>query len=531
MNSITPDGAAKYIPGFGESPTLQIQKNSSTKKERVLRISAIAVAVLAGAAAGFLIGGLPGAVIGAIVVLTTIVLGFSIHAIINHIWKYRFLRVCPPVQSQDIEQTLEEKKESRHLGKYALADIRLFKSAEESFEMKLRLIESANHSIEFSPNFAGGAYFQRILAAMEKRLEERPNLQVHLLLSRAILASEDHPKMKELQKKFANRFLYNINAPIVYLSSGLHTEENHVKLLIIDGGYFMSGGTGTHERLSRENLVRDGATKPALFDVIQSYIMSIGVRDLDMAGKSAQLGESLREQFFKLYQIWEMKSSNQPAENRLFPIAPFDTTTRCDVFEEEDENIVRNTKTKFFVSGPEHTVHQNPITDQYCRRIQKAKGHIVFANFLLDVGDKITHAIKDRRKLQPNVEIHGYTNGKTLLPFHLQCINTFRSSGKYPLFDKIYEYNRKDLWYHKKTALFDDTHAIFTSYNHGKKSEQYDHEIAFVVKSRKITDIFKIILSDDKKYTFKHDQKSIEELGTENSVRGVICSWLFGRFL
>ncbi len=366
---------------------------------------------------------------------------------------------------------------------------------------------------------------------MEKRLDEKPNLQVHLLLSRAILASEDHAKMKELQKKFANRFIYNINSPIVYLSSGLHTEENHVKLLIIDGVYFMSGGTGTHERLSRENLVRDGATKPALFDIIQSYIMSIGVRDLDMAGKSPQLGESLREQFFKLYQIWEMKSSNQPAENRLFPIAPFDTTTRCDAFEEEDENIVRNTKTKFFVSGPEHTVHQNPITDQYCRRIQKANEHIVFANFLLDVGDKITHAIKDRRKLQPNVEIDGYTNGKTPLPFHLQCINTFRSSGKYPLFDTIYEYNRKDLWYHKKTALFDDTHAIFTSYNHGKKSEQYDHEIAFVVKNKRIANIFKIILSDDKKYTFKHAQKSIEELGTENSVRGVICSWLFGRFL
>lgn len=137
------------------------------------------------------------------------------------------------------------------LGKSVSTDLRVSNHATESFEWKKELIRSAQSSIELSANFAGGHSFRQVLRLIEKRMKIQPDLKVHLLLSRDLLEPKDLKYLKFLKKHYPH-FVHLITDRIYTTVPEVLSEENHVKTLIVDGQYFVMGGTGISDIMSRE---------------------------------------------------------------------------------------------------------------------------------------------------------------------------------------------------------------------------------------------------------------------------------------
>ncbi len=512
----------KYYPGFGEAAGT-IQEMSFVQK--ALLVTSLALPIITAAAIGFATGNIFGAIAGGALASITVFGALGGIALIRHVWQYRFQRTLSQ-EGAHPSVSIQDNAHQVRLGKYAKADLRISPVANESFEWKLKLIRSAKQSIELSPNFAGGPYFQRALDAIDATMTENENVSTHILLSFDQIETRDSDRLKALQEKYPNRFKFLVSPRVTHILPTLHTEENHVKLLVVDGRYFTVGGTGMQEQLSREaSSPEQGISGTS----IGSKFVPEGVRDLDTIGKSDELGPLLREQFFKLFQVWEMRANNAPAQSRFFPISQAQKGI-CEDFEEEDGKIVRDAKTKVLVCGAEHNEDGNSITQEYVKRISKAKDKIHLANFVLDPVPAIRNALQAARETSPNVKIKGYTCGKKHLPFQLIPITTLRSRGAYSLFNKVYEYDQERQWLHKKSALFDDSHVICSSYNHGVKSGKYDHEIALVIKNKQVARLFKNILNEDKQRSTPHNSEDIQRAAFINSLGGRICSYLFGRF-
>ena len=416
---------------------------------------------------------------------------------------------------------------SARLGKYEKADVRISDVADDSFQWKIELIKSAEESIELTPNFAGGIYFQQILDAIDARMSEKPQLRTHLLIREDYLENEDILRLESLQKKYQERFCWLSNSRIYHLVPTIHSEENHVKLLIVDGRYFIIGGTGIHEQLSREESTPDQKITGTVFGTM---LLQKGSRDVDTIAKSDKIGALLRNEFFKLYQIWETRWKNSPTQSRFFPIKS-EVNSFCYKFEDEqDGKLIRQVSTKILVSGPEHGENRNPITLEYIKRIEKAKQKIQIANFILDPIPSIYMALKQARK-KKSLQIIGYTSGDKYLPIRLKIPTTMRARGNYTYFDKVHEYDVESQWYHKKTALFDNTHFICGSYNLGKKSCANDHEIVVVIKDERIAELYKKTLQLDKKRSTAYTSSLIQANHFWNSLVSRVTSFLVEPFL
>lgn len=388
----------------------------------------------------------------------------------------------------------EETGDGPRVGKYYEARVCIAKTADEGFLWKQELIRSAETSIELSVNYGGGGEFQTVLSLIEERLSAKGALRAHLLLNPEMLEKEDTQRLEALHKKYQDRFTFLIHSPRIHFKGGIHTEENHVKMLVVDEKYFVTGGTSIHPKLSRETNTNSDDVKALRAPM--SHTLATLYRDNDIAGESEPIAKVMRSQFYKLFQICEMHECNKPAAHRFF--ACEGQKGQCAAFDRS--NPVPGVRMKVLVGGPEHRFH-NPITEQYAKRIKKARQSIVLANMQFYPHRDIRSAISQKK--QEHVPITLVTGGTADTSCFGGRCQVWRSRVRYDLPDEVYEYQAPHQLYHKKIALFDSQHTVIGSYNLGRKSSLYDHEMICVLKDERITGLFKDIIEEDKRRSFE----------------------------
>jgi phosphatidylserine/phosphatidylglycerophosphate/cardiolipin synthase-like enzyme len=388
------------------------------------------------------------------------------------------------------------------LGTFVNTDVYVSNNAEESYKWKCELVSSAEQSIELSANFAGGEVFRDFLRLVENRMKEKIELRVHLLISNDLLENEDKALLKTLNNNYSNRFNFLITDRI-YGTSG--SRENHVKLLVVDEKYFVTGGTGIHRKMIQESVQPNAGNVP---DNFKSKFLPKGFRDTDVVGRG-DIAKTMRNQFFNLFRIWEHKMVGN-AVSRHFNLEQ--NNAICQAFE-TCEGVTKQVQLKFIVSGPEH--RDNPIVEEYSRLISKAEKKVRIANLIFNPPKKIKGSIKKLNK----VKIKGYFNGSTSISNYLYI---FPNRLNYNLLTHAYEYRKPDQLYHKKIMVVDQTITIIGTANLGIKSSQNDHEAIVVIENNQVAEKVISALKDDSKNSIKYSDVQLKKVRSKN--------WLMSRF-
>lgn len=481
-------------PEFGEN---RVRVKPDSWATILKKIAAVAFTIIVGACIGFLVGGPIGAAIGAASGVTLVGLVVVSKLAMDYLSKKRFLRQLPDEGSH--RALLPEN--GPKVGKYYQANVRLTEKADCGFEWKKALIESANESIELSVNFAGGSSYREVLELMDRKMSQNELIKTHMIASVDLLEPADKEMLQKMKEKFGDRFNMLITDRYYKVGLDFHSEENHVKMLVVDGKYFVGGGTGIHPRLNREHY---DSTQDVEKPTAAARLLDPASKDADIVGESQDIAHAMRDQFFNLYRLWEIRTTKSDHPSRYFPLTQ--EPGYCQTFA-EGEGVVQNVRMKFLVGGPEHRGN-NPIVKEYAKRIAKAKSEIRIANWILNPSKKIRRALKEAVALNPKLKRVAHLNGIGSTFSIGRLSQTHSGRGNYHLVDKIYEFRGHRQIYHKKVATFDNTHTIIGSFNLGKKSAKYDHEVAFVIKNKEVTDLSRTRLKNDKNHSKKIDSDS-----------------------
>ncbi|MBS0655367.1 MAG: phosphatidylserine/phosphatidylglycerophosphate/cardiolipin synthase family protein [Verrucomicrobia bacterium] len=478
-----------YYPGFGE----QIAPEEKTNWKRIaVQVAAAATIIGASAAIGFLVGNIPGAIIAAGMTAALIVLVATCKAVYDRTLGARFLMQLP--------KEVNTAPDTYKLGKYYEADVSLTSTADEGFEWKKKLIASATETIELSANFAGGSSFREILQLIDMKMEANPRIKTHIILSVDLVEKADDEMLSVLKKKFGSRFEYLKTDRHFKLALQPYTEENHVKMLVVDGKYFVGGGTSIHPQMVRESnpATQQHKEEPTL----AAQALDSCARDMDIVGESVPLASVMRKQFFNLYRLWEIRTENKIVESRFFETAG----TPDHSLELEHKSV----RMKCIVGGPEHRGN-NPIVGAYAKSITKAKKQVRLANWMFRPTKPIRDALEAARTGDAKKKIIGYIDGDDGTNSAGKMVRIIPSRNNYPLLDKVYEARTPDQTYHKKVATFDNSHMIIGSFNFSKKSANFDHEIVFKIKNERVTGQCNQILKEDARRANKITRETIEK--------------------
>ena len=214
------------------------------------------------------------------------------------------------------------------------------------------------------------------------------------------------------------------------------------------------------------------------------------VRDSDIVGESVALAQVMRGQFYKLLQICEMHVMNKPVESRFCCFEGKKGT--CQEFDKAQ--VFRNVRMKVIVGGPEHRL-DNPITRHYVKRITKAQEDIVLAHLQFYPHQEILDALKQKKK--EGVPIILVTPGVKDKSCFGRCVQVWISRSNYDIPSEVYEYQVTKQLFHKKIGVFDSKYTVIGSYNLGRKSSLYDHELICVIKDAAVSARVKKILDTD----------------------------------
>lgn len=360
------------------------------------------------------------------------------------------------------------------LGVYVPTDVVISNQVEETLKWKKELIQFAEQSIELSANFAGGQVFRDVLDDIEQRMKAKPLLQVHLILSPDLLEPADKQMLNLLQSKYPN--FHCLITQRIYKKS-LCSQENHVKILIVDEKYFVTGGTGIHEKMTREVVPPGLASGPV---PLGAKLIDKGFRDTDLIG-CGDVTKTMRTQFFNLFRIWEHKMTGK-ARSRYFGMDASANVADFTAFN-NDTNRMQQVRLKFIVSGPEH--QKNPIVEEYSRLISTAKTTIKIGSLIFNPAAKIRKSLKGR--IKANVTIKGCFNGTKKAFAHY--IYAFPNRGNYNLLTHAYEYQEPDQLYHKKVMVVDTQTAVVGTANLGIKSAKHDYEAIVVMDDARVAGI------------------------------------------
>lgn len=473
-----PRSVKTYGPSFGQKTA----KDKEGLTSLIVKVAACAVVIAASAFVGFLVGGLPGAVIGAAIAVKVLSTTAIVKSIIDSLTDFRL--------AKEIPQTPHPEGASKP-GKYAQAAIRLTKSADETLAWKKELLSQAEESIEISGNYAGGTDFREVLDLIDTRMKQKERLKTHLLVSLPLLEDEDKVAIERLKTAYGTRFEVLITDASFHFDVGTmpYSEENHVKMVVVDGKYFVAGGSGIHPRLCHEKIDEKG---PKENPTMAAKFLEPTSRDTDIVGESMKIAQGMRHEFFNLWHLWEIRTLDNDPKSRYFPLTG--VKGHSEKFSSA-EGLYKDVRMKYLVGGPEHRGN-NAIVKAYAKRIGKAKEKIALASLLFNPSKKIQKALQTARQNNPTMKMTAYLNGRCDSTFLRQLL-LFAAKRHYPLMDEIYEYGQPDQLYHKKVATFDKSHMIIGSFNLGKKSAEFDHEIAFVIKDARLVANCELDLKED----------------------------------
>lgn len=495
------------IPGWGEpvSSSKHLQKFERNNLKN--KITNYAIILFSAMAIGAISGGLPGLATAAVVTATVII---SVE-LFRQIWGAAY-------EDEKMNSVLPKKilnaipDNGPKLDVESPVDLRLSTHVTEAFEWKKKLIETAEQSIEISPNYVGGAAFIEFLKIIERRMEERPNLKVHMIFSIEMLEKEDKIYLERLIKNFPNFKCLPTSAQI-HLSSANWTSENHTKLLIVDEKYFVMGGSGINNPQVTEETPFDYKPK----NLVNRFIMPKSFRDTDVIGEGV-VATKMRTEFFKLYSIWEQRTTGS-TRSYYFPVNGIKGTN---LEFSQPEGLIKQVKLKLYVGGPEH-LGENPITNAIVQHIQSAQKTIRIVNSQFNPDTKIAEAIKIARKVR-KVKVIGQFNGNIS-----KEMVVYPSRANYGLLDQVYEYTNGGTMLHHKIQIIDDKKVIIGSYNLSNKSSYFDHEIAVIIDDERVADKINDSLDIDitKSQEYKKRHPIIQKI---TSIPGVLLGAIFYNF-
>lgn len=505
MEQVTSLTCSSASPQFGQQTTV---KKSAVKSALISTAKAVALA----GAAGAITFGVTCLAAPAGIAAGTALTGYGVAKLAKHAFRshyaHRYQLASRPLLDQQPD-----------LGAPHLSNLIVSNSTVDSFKWKKELIMSAKKSIELSPNFAGGEDFREILNLIRNQMRTSPDLVTHIIMSRDLLEDEDKQLLADLRKEFDHRFNYLITDRIYTSSPTPRSEENHVKMLLVDGQYFSTGGTGIHKKMTHdEPPAVEGPNKGA------SKFLASAFRDTDIFGFGPQ-AESMRMQFFNLYRIWEHRMTGQ-AENRFFE-SPFfaDDAGECLAFLTSPD-LILEVETRFLVGGPEHR-GANPIVTEMTHLIDSSKKEVRIANLLFNPTQQVSSSLAQKKA--QNVAIKGYFNGT-------ENGNTSHSIYKWPnrlnygVFSTVHEYSRSNVLYHKKVATFDEQTAVIGTFNFGQKSAHCDYECVCVISDPRVTKLVNRALDEDAANSTVLQDSSLRWKTARSYVPGVLTSGILGNF-
>jgi len=379
--------------------------------------------------------------------------------------------------------------EAPKLGIYSNTDLLVSNNAAKSFEWKKNLIESAQSSIELSANFAGGKPFRDVLNLIVHRMSLKPDLKAHLMLSRDLLEPEDIQLLDTIKKSNPN-FVYIVTDRIYTTVPEMLSEENHVKLLVVDGKYFVMGGTGINKQMTREIVPKENNTTQSR----DSKFIDKAFRDTDVIGYG-QVAQTMRNQFFNLYRIWENRMEGN-SSNRYFESKGdfrIHETFSCPKFHKE-KGVLKGCAMKYIVNGPEHR-KKNQISSEIAELTKNAQLEVRLANLLFNPDSLVKKALVQCKK--NGVPIKGYFNGTGKNSSSSHYVYALPNRYNYNLLTEVFEYGVKDQLYHKKVITIDDRYSVVGSFNLGVKSALCDYESVVVIDDPRVTKLMNEALDVD----------------------------------
>ncbi|MDR3623993.1 MAG: phosphatidylserine/phosphatidylglycerophosphate/cardiolipin synthase family protein [Chlamydiales bacterium] len=488
-------------PEFG---TLVKNPPSESFRDTLYKAALLGVKILAFGASVALVGGF----MCAVLVTGAILIYQLAKQVFCHYYANAYRVAFDPVEN-DIN--------APKLGAYSKADLILSNHVADIFKWKKELIKSAQSSIELSANFAGGRDFREVLDLIQERMKAFPNLRVHIILSKDLLIKTDLEYLDVLKKEHPVNFHYLITDRILVAEPGIGTEENHVKMLVVDGKYFATGGSGIHEKLTREEVPSNHVWEE---QSLGAKVLDNASRDTDVVG-CGEVARTMRNQFFNLYRIWECRTGGNEVESRYFPDNE-GIASRCALFHEA-KDLITNSSIKFIVGGPEHR-KKNPISIEIADLISKAQTEVKIANLLFNPDKHIKNALEVcKSKKIPVVGHFNGTGGDSSFTHHVYAMP---GRLNYHLLTKAFE-TEEDRLYHRKVVTLDRKYTLVGSYNLGTKSSQYDYEGMCVIDDLRVAAIMNTALDRDKERSI---EVTSQNFGWWNWVAGKTVNFILESF-
>ncbi|SPN73570.1 cardiolipin synthetase,cardiolipin synthase [Chlamydia serpentis] len=387
----------------------------------------------------------------------------------------------------------------------------------EAFEQLLRCIDHANSYVELCPCMTGGRLLKDMLDHLDARMNEVPELCSYIIIQPTFTDAEDQSLLKALKQSYPDRFFYVFTGcpPSTSIMSP-NVIEMHIKLSIIDGKYFILGGTNFEEFMcTRGDEIPKEIDSPRLF--VSGVRRPLAFRDQDIMLRSVALGLELRKEFHKQFAMWDYYANNAWFINNPEDFADScppltfeqaEATTFPELDDHEDLILVESSKVRVVLGGP-HDKQPNPVTQEYVKLIRAARSSVKLAHMYFIPKDEILNALIDVTR-NHNVHLSLITNGcHDLSPSITRPyawgnrINYFALSygSRYPIWKKwfclqlqpyerlsIYEFAIWETQLHKKCMIIDNSIFVIGSYNLGKKSDAFDYESIVVIESAEVAE-------------------------------------------
>ncbi|MEG0554363.1 MAG: phosphatidylserine/phosphatidylglycerophosphate/cardiolipin synthase family protein [Victivallaceae bacterium] len=399
------------------------------------------------------------------------------------------------------------------------AEFVLSDNGQESYRLFLDCLQKAKRSVELCPCMIGGEIFYEILSVLKERMNTESELTVHMIIQPTMFDERDREELKAMKNLFPDRFHYVFTDFVPLNFPEINVIELHIKFCIVDGKYFMFGGSNLEDFMCTSgDVVPEENTSPRRF---LNMRRPLAFRDQDVVCKNTELAESLREIFYRLFAVWRHYSKTMclvkdpwglPCD--YTPLGIYDTVVK--VFDEHpDKVIVDGSRVRLIFSGP-HIGKNNPIGQAYCDLIASAQRNIIIGNLYFLPVDRFMKSIRGAvnrgidftlisngiHELSPDCTQH-YCWGNRINYIPILYGRSFYLWEKYKVSQvglkntKVYEFYLYQTQYHKKVMLVDDRYFLIGSYNLCLKSEYYDYEGALVIDSEEVAaKVLKILDKD-----------------------------------
>lgn len=379
-------------------------------------------------------------------------------------------------------------------------DLLLTENGEETTEWRYELIRNAKESLEISGNFGGGEVFQKTLEEIDQAMNDNENLRTTLIFADDFIKDPETNALNALKAKYGTRFNFSIFSRSYDLGAA-KTYENHVKISVADGQYWIIGGTGI-----TDGFVTRGDVPPPKREA-QTYAemaLPLGNRDSDLVGHGKETGERARAEFFKLEKALRRYAGEKNPESLFFPISG--EKTEIPAFQNAPR-LRQDRDVKLLSCGIEQK--HNLCTEQLSGMIAGLPGKepikITLAHMYQNFVGKIDKALT--LKASEGVPILIITAGAA---GNSPIKNAGMVSSYKQLFGEgveTYYYDVPDILYHKKIVVVEYTDGsvctAMGSYNLGFKSDAADHEILAIVCESKGNRL----LADDMDHDLEVDRK------------------------